>query len=111
MANLLYSTTVDGKPIKSLDITIATNGDAPTSPIPRKKKAPKPSSDEATNGSSSKSKGTSAALSNGSGSGVKRSATDALGDDVPSGKKSKQSTEADDDIIILDDADGAICID
>lgn len=103
---------MDGKPIKSLDITRVTNGDTPTSPIPRKKRSPKPSGDEATNGLSMKSNGSSATIPNGTGSGVKRSAADALGDDTPSGKKSKQTTDnTDDDVIIVDDADGAILID
>ncbi|KAH9224509.1 hypothetical protein DL95DRAFT_378124 [Leptodontidium sp. 2 PMI_412] len=110
--NVQESTAMDGKPIKSLDITRVTNGDTPTSPIPRKKSSPKPSGDEATNGSSMKSNGSSATIPNGTGSGVKRSAADALGDDTPSGKKSKQTTDnTDDDVIIVDDADGAILID
>lgn len=50
-------------------------------------------------------------LSNGSG--VKRSAAEALGDEIPSGKKSKQSSKDDDDDVILvhDAGDGAILID
>merc|ERR1712093_27360 len=110
--NVQESTTVDDNPIKSLDITKSTDGDAPTSPIPRKKKAAKPSTDDTMNGSSLKSNGSSVTLSNGNGTAVKRSAADALGDDIPSGKKSKQNTdEQGDDVIVLDDADGAILID
>ncbi|CZT51274.1 probable NEDD8-activating enzyme E1 catalytic subunit [Rhynchosporium secalis] len=114
--NVQESTVVDGKPIKSLDITVTTNGDSnsdsPHSPIPRKKKSQKPASDEPTNGTSSKTNGSSYGVSNGTGPSLKRSAADALGEDIPFGKKTKQAGDKkDDDVIILEDTDGAILID
>lgn len=95
-----------------MDITPATNGEAPDSPIPRRKKEVKEvpqSNGNATNGSSAP---TSSAPVNG-GSAPKRSATEAFsnGDETPTAKKAKtQSNGADNDVIEIID-DGAILID
>lgn len=103
-----HSVTADDKPIKSLDIAKVFNGDGPSSPIPRKLK-PSRLSTEMANGLALQMNG-SAILSNGSG--VKRSAAEALGDETTSGKKTKQDPKENGDAILVDDVgDGAILID
>jgi ubiquitin-like 1-activating enzyme E1 B len=88
------------KVITSLDI-IPEKSDAPTSPIPRRKKALPQSNGHATNGT----------VTNG-GSATKRTADEAFIDESPSAKKAKiQSNGASDDIIVIEDTDGAILID
>lgn len=106
--NVQESTSPEEKPIKSLDIAPATNGDAPGSPIPRRKKEVKEvpqSNGHATNGSSAPLNGSS---------GTKRTATEAFSnsDETLSSKKAKtQSNSADNDVIEIIDNDGAILID
>ncbi|KAI9056052.1 hypothetical protein LZ554_000983 [Drepanopeziza brunnea f. sp. 'monogermtubi'] len=105
--NVQETPTLEKKPIKSLDIQVVVNGDGPSSPIPRKPKTSPASAAEATNVSGPKANGDSRTFS----AGVKRTASEALGEDPPSGKKSKQVPTATDTVIVLDDADGSILID
>ncbi|OWP00707.1 hypothetical protein B2J93_1310 [Marssonina coronariae] len=94
------------KPIKSLDIRVVS-GDGSSSPIPRKPRSAqaKPSIVETSNGPASKANGSA-------GSGTKRTASEALGAAISSGKKARPTSHDDDGIVLLDDtADGAIVID
>lgn len=84
-----------------MDIVPENNSDIPISPIPRRKKAIPHLNGHATNG----------AIANG-GSATKRTADEAFIDESPSAKKAKiQSNGANDDVIVIEDSDGAILID
>lgn len=88
--------------ITSLDIGPETNGEAPDSPIPRRKKAAPQSNGHGTNGTT---------VSNGSAA-TKRTADEAFNDEAPTAKKVKiQSNGADNGVIEIEDTDGAILID
>ncbi|KAI9650570.1 E1 ubiquitin-activating protein uba2 [Ciborinia camelliae] len=129
-------TTMEDAPIKSLDINprsstptpLLTETLAPESPIPRRKKpVSEPEPTLSTNGNATNSNGhvkkpSVEVLQNDNANGIKkRSASNALGNDVsPSSKRSKidpgsdgmSMASLDDGIIVLDDAnDGAIMID
>jgi hypothetical protein len=106
------STEVEDKPIKSLDIQVATSGDAP-SPIPRKIKVVLQTNGHHMNGNASSS--SSSAIQNGSplqnhGGSTKRPLSDTLVDGPLTIKKTKLSNGPSNEVIVLDD-DGAILID
>lgn len=112
--NVQASTTVEDKPIRSVDINPVSNGDAPSSPIPRRKKSAIPQSNGSNGYDVSKP-----VISNGNGtisglSSRKRTVSQAFdGDDSPVSKKAKvQSNGHDDGPIEVDGTDdGAILID
>jgi len=111
--NVQESTAVEDMPIRSLDINPVSNGNAPSSPIPRRKKSAVPQSNGFNGHDASKP-----ATSNGNGnisapSSGKRTVSQAFdGDDAPASKKTKvQSNGQDDGPIELDGTDdGAILI-
>lgn len=105
---------MEDKPIRSVDINPVSNGDAPSSPIPRRKKSAVPQSN-GSNGHDVSKPATSNGNGNISGLGSgKRTVSQAFdGDDSPVSKKAKvQSNGQDDGPIELDGThDGAILID
>ena len=105
---------MDDMPIKGLDIPVSSEIEPPTSPIPRRKKSavePAPTNGHLANGK----KSTSESIMNLAGK--KRTVSQALEDDSPTAKRTKNQsngdgTSGDDDLIIVEDsADGAILID
>jgi hypothetical protein len=105
---------MDDKPIKGLDIPVSSAIEPPSSPIPRRKKSavePAPTNGHLMNGK----KSTSDNIVNLAGK--KRTVSQALEDDSPTAKRTKNQsngngTNGDDDLIIVEDsADGAILID
>jgi hypothetical protein len=104
---------MDDKPIKGLDIPTSSEIEPPTSPIPRRKKSAVESAP--TNGHFVNGK-RPAPDNIVNSAGKKRTVSQALDDDSPSAKKAKNQsngngTNGDDDLIVIEDADGSILID
>jgi hypothetical protein len=103
---------VDDKPIRSLDINPVSNGDPPSSPIPRRKKPGVPQlngSDghDASKPATSNGNGNISALSSG-----KRTVSQAFdSDDSRVSKKTKVQSNGQDPIELDETDDGAILID
>jgi hypothetical protein len=103
---------MDDKPIKGLDIPVTSETEPPASPIPRRMKSavePVQTNGHVSNGKKLASDNTS------NSAGKKRTVSQALEDESPIAKRTKNQkngngTTGDDDLIVIED-DGSILID